>query len=87
MRILKAILTLLVVAAAVIGGLFTAAIVALASIAVLVKRRFLRHPARPTVAPAPPAYRPRSNAPTGDVIEVTATEIPVGENRTPSGTP
>ena len=86
-RILKTILTLLVVAAALIGGLFTAAVVVVGSIVVLVTRRFLRGPARPTVAPPPRASHPRSTPAAGDVIEVTATEVPVREHRANSGTP
>lgn len=86
MRILKILLTLLVVAAAVIGGLFTAAAVAVASIVVLVTRRLFRtSPPRPAVGHPQPAARPRSTAPAGDVIEVTATEVPVTENRPNSG--
>lgn len=76
-RILKTLLTLLIVAAAVIGGLFTAAAIAVASIAVLVTRRLFRSPNRPAVGSTPSPVRPRSAAPAGDVIEVTATEVPL----------
>lgn len=82
MRILKIILSILVAVVAVVGGLFAAAIVALASLAILLTRRFLSPPAGPSPTPSQSRVRhPPKQA--GDAIEVTATEIPVEENATP----
>lgn len=75
MRLLKLFLSALLAIVAVIGGLFTAAVIALASLAVLLTRRLLGD-RRPVVAFST-ARRARSPRPTaGDTIDISATEVP-----------
>ncbi|HYD82521.1 MAG TPA: hypothetical protein VEA63_00685, partial [Opitutus sp.] len=79
-RILKIVLSILVAIAAVIGGLFTVAVVVVASLAVLLTRRFLAR-TRPRVStPSAPAQVRRTPARAPDAIEITATEVPNEEN-------
>lgn len=81
MRLLKVLLTALFAIVAVTMGLFAAAIVGLGAIALLLTRKLLRGGGTHSTAmqaPAPRATRPPANQATGggDVIEVTATEVP-----------
>jgi hypothetical protein len=75
MRPLRILLGALLAVLAIIGGLFVAAAVALGAAVVLVLRRLLRQATGsrlPMRRNAPRAVRPAS----GEVIEVTATEVP-----------
>lgn len=80
MRILKIVLSILVAVAAVIGGIFTVAVVVVASLAILLTRRFLARPAARVSTPPPAARVRRSPTRAPDAIDITATEVPVEDN-------
>jgi hypothetical protein len=71
MRLLRVLVVALFGLFAVVAGLFTAAAVGLASALFVFIRRMLRQPATRLPNSQP---RPRTSA--GEVIEVTATEVP-----------
>lgn len=74
-RILKLLFTALAVLAAVIGGLFAAAVVAVTALTVFLTRRFLGKPrAALPRTPAPRAPQRPARDPS-DAIEITATEV------------
>jgi MFS superfamily sulfate permease-like transporter len=64
---------------AVIAGLFTAAAVGLATALLVFIRRLLRAPGGSNLPNAPRRSRPRANV--GEVIDVTATEVPAESTR------
>jgi hypothetical protein len=77
MRLLRVLIVALFGLFAVLAGLIMAAAVSLATAFVLFVQRMIRpagHPRIPASRPQPPS-RASSNA--GDVIDVTATEVPV----------
>ena len=73
MRLLKLLLTAILAIIAVMGGLLTAFVITVMSLSVILTRKLLRR--GPAPAPPPLRTRPRPK-PTGDVIEVSATEVP-----------
>lgn len=79
MRLLKVLFTALFALIALVAGLFVAAVVALSSVALFATRRFNgeRSPAR--AGPRSPS-RAKTVAP-GDVIDVSATEVPADRLR------
>jgi hypothetical protein len=74
MRLLKFVLAGIVAVVAVIAGLFAAAIAALIALAVFASRRFFRPPG--SLGGPASARRKHSPARFGDVIDITATEVP-----------
>jgi hypothetical protein len=77
MRLLRVLLLALFGLFAVIAGLFTAAAVAIGAAMVMFVRRLRRQQSRAAL-PGPPPRRARPGA--GEIIDVTATEVPVESN-------
>ena len=73
MRLMRALIVALFGVFAVIAGLLTAAAVGVATALFVFIRRLLRSPAGNPMQSRPP-LRPRANG--GEVIDVTATEVP-----------
>ena len=82
MRFLRFLFGALFAVFALVAGLATAAVVALAGALIFAVRRLLRHTAKPvgTSGHSRPVQRRRVQ-PSGDVIEVSATEVPVESSR------
>ena len=79
MRLLRLLVVALFGVFAVIAGLFTAAAVGLATALLVFIRRMLRAPGNSRLPHAQPRTRPRANV--GEVIDVTATEVPAESTR------
>ena len=84
MRVLKILLGTLLAAVAVLGGLVVAAVVAAAALLTTLLFRLVRRPRRAPDAQSP--RRPMRSGGVADVIDVTATEVPV-EPRQPDQLP
>jgi hypothetical protein len=77
MRLLKFALAGIVALVAVFAGLFAAAVVAAGAIGVFLARLLLARPRKPALREPPRRAVPREPAPSsGDVIDITATEVP-----------
>jgi hypothetical protein len=79
MRLFRILLVALFGVFAVIAGLFTAAVVSLgAALVLLVRRMWKQSNATPLATRRPPHV---TSSKTGDVIDITATELPVDSPR------
>ena len=77
MRLLRVLIVALLGLFAVVAGLIMAAAVSLATAFVLFVQRMTRSSVRSRIPAGRPQPPSRSSSSTGDVIEVTATEVPV----------
>lgn len=73
MRVFKILITAVAALVAVFAGLLTAAAIALGGIVILLARRLLRGP----TSAAPRSHLRRRGETANDVIDVTATEVPI----------
>jgi hypothetical protein len=71
-RFLKPVLFILITLAIALGGIFVVAIAAVVALGYFLTRSLFGHR---RVVSAPPPSRPPAPAPSGDIIEIAATEV------------